>query len=93
MNTTFKYSKVIKEAAATQTNTIEFPDTNLGSSLSIISKTIKAGMGTSVYMVNLNGFDTHANQPEKHQELLTNITESIMAFYRDLEPSGRIVMY
>ncbi len=89
MNTTLKYSKVIKEAAATQTNTIEFPDTNLGSALSIISKTIKAGMGTSVYMVNLNGFDTHANQPQKHQELLTNITESIMAFYQDLEPSGR----
>ncbi len=89
LNTTLKYSKVIKETAATQTNTIEFPDTNLGSALSIISKTIKGGMGTCVYMVNLNGFDTHANQPEKHQELLTNITESIMAFYRDLEPSGR----
>ena len=89
LNTTLKYSKVIKDAAATQTNTVEFPDTNLGSALSIISKTIKAGMGTCVYMVNLNGFDTHANQPEKHQELLTNITESIMAFYRDLEPSGR----
>ncbi len=89
MNTTLKYSKVIKEAAATQANTVEFPDSNLGSALSIISKTIKAGMGTSVYMVNLNGFDTHANQPEKHEELLTNITESIMAFYSDLEPSGR----
>ena len=89
MNTTLKYSKVIKEAAATQTNTVQFPDTNLGSSLSIISKTIKAGMKTRVYMVNLNGFDTHANQPEKHQELLTNITESITALYKDLEPSGR----
>lgn len=89
MNTTLKYSKVIKEAASTQTNTVEFPDSNLGRSLSIISKTIKAGMGTSVYMVNLNGFDTHANQPDAHQELLTNITESIMALYSDLEPSGR----
>jgi len=89
LNTTLKYSGVIKEAAASQTNIVEFPDTNLGSALSIISRTIKARMGTCVYMVNLNGFDTHANQPERHQELLTNITESIMAFYRDLEPSGR----
>ncbi len=89
LNTTLKYSGVIKEAAASQTNIVEFPDTNLGSALSIISRTIKARMGTCVYMVNLNGFDTHANQPEKHQELLTNITESIAAFYRDLEPSGR----
>ncbi len=89
LNTTMKYSEVIREAAASQTNTIEFPDTNLGQALSIISRTIKAGMHTSVYMVNLNGFDTHANQPERHQELLTNISESIMAFYNDLEPSGR----
>lgn len=89
LNTTLKYSKVIKEAAASQTNTVEFPDTKLGSALSIISRTIKAGMGTSVYMVNLNGFDTHANQPKRHQKLLTNISESITAFYQDLEPSGR----
>lgn len=89
LNATLKYSGVIKEAAASQTNTVEFPDTNLGAALSIISRTIKAEMGTCVYMVNLNGFDTHANQPDKHQELLTNISASIMAFYRDLEPSGR----
>jgi uncharacterized protein (DUF1501 family) len=89
MNTTLKYSKVIKEAASSQTNTVQFPETNLGNSLSIISKTIKAGMKTRVYMVNLNGFDTHANQPDMHRELLTNITESIMAFYHDLRPSGR----
>ncbi|WP_117880512.1 DUF1501 domain-containing protein [Aureibaculum luteum] len=89
LNTTLKYSGVIKEAAATQTNTVEFPDSNLGRALSIISKTVKAGMGTCVYMVNLNGFDTHANQPERHQELLTDISESVQAFYLDLEPSGR----
>lgn len=89
LNTTLKYSDVIKEAAASQTNTVEFPDSNLGQALSIISNTIKARMGTCVYMVNLNGFDTHANQPDRHQELLTNISESIMAFYKDLEPSGR----
>ncbi|MCF6346881.1 MAG: DUF1501 domain-containing protein [Flavobacteriaceae bacterium] len=89
LNATLKYSGVIKDAVDSQTNTVEFPDTNLGRALSIISKTIKAGMGTSVYMVNLNGFDTHANQPERHQQLLTNISESISAFYRDLEPSGR----
>jgi len=89
LNTTLKYSEVIKEAARSQTNTVEFPDTNLGRALAIISKTVQARMGTCVYMVSLNGFDTHANQPDRHQELLTNISESVTAFYRDLEPSGR----
>ncbi len=89
LNTTLKYSGVIKDAAASQKNVVEFPDTKLGRALSIISKTVKAGMGTSVYMVNLNGFDTHANQPKKHQKLLTDISESIAAFYQDLAPSGR----
>jgi len=89
LNTTLKYSEVIKEAARSQTNTVEFPDTNLGRALAIISKTVQARMGTCVYMVSLNGFDTHANQPDRHQELLTNISDSVTAFYRDLEPSGR----
>ena len=89
LNTTLKYSAVIRDAANSQTNTVEFPDSNLGGALSIISNTIKAGMGTSVYMVSLNGFDTHANQPDRHQELLTNISESVAAFYNDLAPSGR----
>ncbi len=89
LNATLKYSEVIQNAYNSQTNTVEFPDTRLGESLSVISRTIKAGIGTCVYMVNINGFDTHANQPERHQELLSNISESIMAFYRDLEPSGR----
>ena len=89
MNTTLKYSEVIRDAANSQTNTVEFPDTNLGRALAIISKTVKARMGTCVYMVSLNGFDTHANQPDRHQELLTNISESVTAFYRDLETSGR----
>ncbi len=89
LNTTLKYSGVIKDAANTQTNTVEFPDTNLGRALAIISKTVKARMGTCVYMVSLNGFDTHANQPDRHQELLTNISESVTAFYKDLEPTGR----
>ncbi len=89
MNTTLKYSEVIRDAARSQTNTVEFPDSNLGRALAIISNTVKAGMGTSVYMVSLNGFDTHANQPDNHQRLLTNISESVAAFYSDLEPSGR----
>lgn len=89
LNATLKYSGVIKAAADSQKNTVEFPDTRLGRSLSIISKTVKARMGTSVYMVNLNGFDTHANQPERHQELLTDLSESIHAFYKDLVSEGR----
>lgn len=89
LNATLKYSGVIQEAASTQVNTVEFPDTQLGRALAIISKTIKARMNTSVYMVNLNGFDTHANQPERHQELLTNLSQALNAFYKDLVPEER----
>ena len=89
LNATLKYSVVINEAAASQTNTVEFPDTRLGRSMAVISRTIKANMGTCVYMVNLNGFDTHANQPDAHQRLLTDLSHSVSALYRDLEPTGR----
>ena len=88
LNATLKYSEVIQTAASSETNSVAFPDTNFGKALAVISRTVKAKMGTRVYMVTLNGFDTHANQSNKHQELLTDMSESISAFYQDLENSG-----
>ncbi|MCB0439718.1 MAG: DUF1501 domain-containing protein, partial [Mangrovimonas sp.] len=48
----------------------------------------KGGLGTKVYMVSLGSFDTHANQPERHQELLQDLATSVKAFYEDLAVSG-----
>jgi uncharacterized protein (DUF1501 family) len=68
----------------------KYPENNqLGASLQSISKLIVGGLETRVYYVSIGGFDTHANQPGQHANLLGDVSEAIAAFYRDLEMQGR----
>jgi len=60
----------------------------LANQLSIVARLIKGGLGTKVYMVTLNGFDTHANEPEQHQMLMTDLANSMSNFYEDLSDGG-----
>ena len=39
-------------------------------------------------MVTIGGFDTHANQLDTHQELLTQVSTAVSAFYQDLAATG-----
>ena len=46
------------------------------------------GLGTKVYMVTLDGFDTHANQEWNQRKLLEDFSKSIKEFYQDLKATG-----
>ena len=87
-NNTFTYAKTIFEAYNKATNTVEYSEKGFGKQLSIISRMIKGGLGTKVYMVSLGGFDTHANQAEKHTELWEEVAKNMTLFYEDLNKSG-----
>ena len=39
-------------------------------------------------MVTLGGFDTHANQPDRHENLMKTLTNAINVFYNDLDNHG-----
>lgn len=87
-NTTFRYADIITE---TYNNTSDFGgyrDDKLGKQLSIISRLIKGGLGTKVYLVTLGGFDTHNNQIERHNELLDSFSAGLSNFYADLTAAG-----
>lgn len=88
-NTTFIYSQVINEAYLSSSNQADYEENSqLGDQLSIVARMIKGGLGTKVYMVTVDGFDTHANQIERHRELHEDISKSIKTFYEDLGASG-----
>lgn len=87
-NTTFTYAGVINDAYTSAVNSVEYNEAELANQLAICARMIKGGLGTKVYMVTLNGFDTHAEQPEVHQALLTDLADSIRDFYSDLENLG-----
>jgi uncharacterized protein (DUF1501 family) len=53
--------------------------------LQLISQLIKAGLSTSIYYTQLDGFDTHGGQLQRHQQLLRELGVSLRAFLDDLE--------
>lgn len=87
-NTTFLYAGVINDAYMSATNDAPYEDATLSNQLAIVARLIKGGLGTKVYMVTLDGFDTHANQANDHQELLEDLSNSMKNFYDDLATNG-----
>lgn len=83
-NSAFRYSNTIRQAYNSARSNSNYPDVNLGRSLSIVSRLIKGGLKTKVYMVTIGGFDTHANQADFHALLLQRLADSVSAFYSDL---------
>jgi len=67
----------------------DFPKTAIGDKLRAVSRLILSGVKTRVYYVTLDGFDTHANQPDVHATLLRQWSEALSAFLARLEQSGQ----
>ena len=87
-NTTFRYSGVINNAYMSSNNASSYSDGELAKQLAIVARLIKGGLGTKVYMVTLDGFDTHANQELQQRKLLEDFSNSIKDFYADLKATG-----
>ncbi len=67
----------------------KYPQSGLANSLQTIAKLVTSDLGTRIFYASIGGFDTHANQPEGHANLLGTISEAVAAFYRDLAAQGR----
>jgi uncharacterized protein (DUF1501 family) len=69
--------------------TAVYPDyLGLAKRLQLIAQLIKAGLTTSIYYTQLDGFDTHAGQATRHAQLLRELGTSLRTFLDDLEKSG-----
>jgi len=87
-NATFNYAGVINEAYTASSDFGVYPDNKLGKQLSVISRMIKGNLGTKVYLVQLGGFDTHNGQAPVHENLITQLSETLSYFYNDLSGAG-----
>jgi uncharacterized protein (DUF1501 family) len=79
-----RISTALKNPDATGT----YPDSDLGQKLKTIARLILAGFKTSIYYVSLDGFDTHANQPDVHASLLKQWSEALAAFHLSMKNAG-----
>ena len=90
------YNDVIQTANDNGNNLTEkYGESRLANSLKVVARLISGGLKTKVYVVNLGGFDTHANQvvegdvtTGEHGDLLQDLSDAICAFQQDLELLG-----
>lgn len=88
MNVTSNYAPQISEAYTTSTNSVAYENDELSRQLSIVARLIKGQLGTKLYMVTLDGFDTHENQIQQHSRLMRNLSSAVSAFYDDLQTAN-----
>ncbi|MDC9722691.1 MAG: DUF1501 domain-containing protein [Urechidicola sp.] len=88
VNTTYTYAGVIHEAYNNAANNAGYNESNISKQLAIVARLIKGNLGTKIYMVTLDGFDTHAEQPTAHQQLMHDLTNAVSNFYEDLNDIG-----
>ena len=82
------YSDNVTRAYNSSQTKVTYPTgttNNLAGQLSIVARLIKGNLGTKVYMVYINGWDTHANQRNTHRNLTGHVANSVAAFYNDLK--------
>jgi uncharacterized protein (DUF1501 family) len=65
-----------------------YPKTQLGNSLSLISRLITGGLPTRVYYASQGGYDTHNAQENSHNRLLGDLANAVAAFCQDLKSKG-----
>ena len=89
------YSDTVLAAANNGNNLANYPETSFAEQLKTVSLLIAGGLKTSVYIVSLGGFDTHADQvvdgdttSGDHAALLQELSQGIAAFQNDLQQLG-----
>ncbi|MGB5941607.1 MAG: DUF1501 domain-containing protein [Leeuwenhoekiella sp.] len=88
INSTLQYSEILHSTYLAGKNNADYERNSFSNQLAIIARMIKGGLKTKIYMITLNGFDTHANQPDRHSILMNRLSKAVSAFYSDLKSSG-----
>jgi len=60
----------------------------LGQNFKTIATTMASNVNTSVFKLSHGSFDTHANQPWKHKQLLSQLSAGIAAFKQAMQEVG-----
>ena len=87
-----KSSQEIRTAARSYRTPVRYPQggrgAGIGGSLRSVAAMIKAGLSTRVFYVYHGGYDTHNNQAGRQNNLLTQLSQALGAFQKDLKRLG-----
>ncbi len=82
-------SRQLRQADATYHPAVTYPNGPFAAGLKILAEAIVQDLGLRVGYVTLGGFDTHANEQETHDALMTTLANGLSAFYNDLAGHGK----
>ena len=75
----------VTEAAEGYQTDVVYPQSGLAEKLRVVAQLIDAGMKTRIYYLELDGFDTHAQQADTHSILLREWSDAVSAFVKDMQ--------
>jgi uncharacterized protein (DUF1501 family) len=84
------YAETIKKSIASVSNKAAYPASKLASDLKLVAQMIAAGLPTRVYYVQMGGFDTHSDQPRRHERLMDELSNGLSSFVDDLKALGQL---
>lgn len=74
----------LKSLSAVYRTTVNYPATGLASRLKLIAQMLTADLPARIFIVSLDGFDTHSQQQPGHAALMAELSGAIRAFEQDL---------
>lgn len=88
-----RYSSVVKQAYDAGTNTVSYPDNGFVRQMQLVARLISGGLKSKVFLVYMNGFDTHVQQQNSdgsglHPYLLESLSAGVGAFMQDALQQG-----
>lgn len=81
-------SDLIRKVAAEYKPKAQYPTSRLGANMRTIAALIASGLSTRIYYTEIGGFDTHSRQRTAHDNLMTQLNDAVVAFYKDLTAQG-----
>ena len=87
-DTAIDVSEKLQQTVSSYKTDVEYPETNLGRELRTVAQLIDADLATRIYYVEIDGFDTHAQQANAHEALLRQVSDSVSAFVQDVDAHG-----
>ena len=86
------YAKSVSGAFNNGNNSVTYANNDIANQLKTVARLIRGGLESKIYMVRLDGFDTHASQLQsgngdilgKHNSLLSRLSAAVGVFMQDV---------
>ncbi|HZU34941.1 MAG TPA: DUF1501 domain-containing protein [Gemmataceae bacterium] len=85
---TYASSQRLKEIGKNYQPKVPYPNSPLANHLKLAAQLISGDLGARIFYVQIDNFDTHANQATTHANLLSQMSAAMTAFYKDMASRG-----